>query len=64
LTARAAEVVIGAQRCSPSLLQRELGIRFVEAAAVIERLHQRGVVGPHTPSGVREVLVRAGSAGA
>jgi hypothetical protein len=59
LVSRAAQTVIEAQRCSPSLLQRELGVRFVEAAAIIERLHARGVVGPHTPSGVRDVLVRA-----
>lgn len=64
LVSRATEVVVAAERCSPSLLQRELGIRFVEAAAVIERLHQRGIVGPHTPSGVREVLGREGAAGA
>jgi hypothetical protein len=62
LVARATEVVVIAQRCSPSLLQRELGVRFVEAAAVIERLHARGVVGPHTPSGVRDVLIRSGAA--
>lgn len=64
LVSRATEVVVAAERCSPSLLQRELGIRFVEAAAVIERLHQRGIVGPHTPSGVREVFGREGAAGA
>jgi hypothetical protein len=62
LVRRATEVVVGAQRCSPSLIQRELGVRFVEAAAVIERLHARGVVGPHTPSGVREVLLTARAA--
>ncbi|HYC76611.1 MAG TPA: DNA translocase FtsK [Planctomycetota bacterium] len=63
LVRRAAETVVADQRCSPSLLQRELGIRFVEAAAVIEKLHARGVVGPHTPSGVREVLVGGAGAG-
>jgi hypothetical protein len=31
-------------------------------AADIERLYARGVVGPHTPSGVRDVLIRSGAA--
>ena len=44
-------------RCSVSLLQRELGLGFAEAAATIERMEAEGIVGPYRGTGDRELLV-------
>lgn len=54
---RAVELVIREDRCSVVMLQRHLRIPYSEATALIERMHEEGVVGPQLPSGRREILV-------
>ena len=41
-----------------SLLQRNLGVTFGEATALIDRMFQQGVVGPYQPTGRRDVVKR------
>jgi hypothetical protein len=54
---RAVALVAREDRCSVSLLQRNLGVTFGEATALIDRMYQQGVVGPYQPTGRREVLI-------
>jgi hypothetical protein len=54
---RAVKLVVKEDRCSVSLLQRNLGVTFGEATALIDRMYQQGVVGPYQPTGRRDVLV-------
>jgi hypothetical protein len=54
---RAVAVVVKEDRCSVSLLQRNLGVTFGEATALIDRMYQQGVVGPYQPTGRRDVLL-------
>ena len=50
--------MVGAKdRCSAAMLQRHLGVTAQEAHALIEKMAERGVVGPQHPSGRRAVLV-------
>ena len=53
----AVRVVFARQKCSVSLLQRELGMTFADAAAAIESMERDGIVGPYRGSGSREILV-------
>jgi DNA segregation ATPase FtsK/SpoIIIE-like protein len=53
---RAVALVVAEDRCSVSLLQRNLGVTFGEATALIDRMYQQGVVGPYQPTGRRDVL--------
>ena len=55
---RAVALVIAEDRCSVSLLQRNLGVTFGEATALIDRMYQQGVVGPYQPTGRRDVVKR------
>lgn len=55
---RAVDLVIAEDRCSAAMLQRMLPATFSEATAIIDRMHDEGVVGPQLPSGRRELLRR------
>ncbi len=52
---RAAEVIIGEQRGSVSLLQRKLEIGFSRAGKLMDALEKRGIVGPQIGAKAREV---------
>jgi hypothetical protein len=54
---RAVALVVQEDRCSVSLLQRNMGVTFGEATALIDRMYQQGVVGPYQPTGRRDVLI-------
>lgn len=56
---RAYDTVIEAQRASTTFLQRRLKIGYPTAAALMDELQQRGVVGPQEGSKPRRVLVKA-----
>lgn len=55
LFARAAEVIIGEQRGSVSLLQRKLEIGFSRAGKLMDALEKAGIVGPQIGAKAREV---------
>jgi S-DNA-T family DNA segregation ATPase FtsK/SpoIIIE len=52
---RAAEVIIGEQRGSVSLLQRKLEIGFSRAGKLMDALEKKGIVGPQIGAKAREV---------
>jgi hypothetical protein len=54
---RAVRLVVDEDRCSVSLLQRNLDVTFGEATALIDRMFKAGVVGPYQPTGRRDVLL-------
>jgi len=53
---KAVEIVRTTDRASPSLVQRQLNIRFDEAIALIEEMERNGVVSPADASGSRTVI--------
>ncbi len=55
---QAAEIVIGAQKGSASLLQTKMKIGYARAARLIDELEMAGVVGPQDGPRPREVLVQ------
>ena len=55
---QAAELVVTTQFGSESLIARKLGIGHARAAALMEELQCRGVVGPPRGTRAREVLLR------
>lgn len=52
----AEELVVTSQFASTSMLQRKMRISYVRAAAVMEELELRGVVGPQEGARTRPVL--------
>jgi S-DNA-T family DNA segregation ATPase FtsK/SpoIIIE len=54
---QAAEIVVGAQKGSASLLQTKMKIGYARAARLIDELEMAGVVGPQDGPRPREVLV-------
>ncbi len=59
LYARAVELVVRQRKASTTYLQRQLGIGYNRAAAIMERMEEEGVVGPAGNGGRREILVPA-----
>jgi hypothetical protein len=53
---RAVDAVLSEERCSVAMLQRRFPLSWAQAHAMIERMHQEGLVGPPLPSGRRDVL--------
>jgi DNA segregation ATPase FtsK/SpoIIIE-like protein len=43
---------------SISLIQRRLGIGYNKAARLVEQMETEGIIGPASPTGKREILVR------
>ncbi|MHC4605506.1 MAG: DNA translocase FtsK, partial [Planctomycetota bacterium] len=50
-------VIVTEQRGSVSLLQRKLSIGYTRAARLVDEMEKCGVVGKHTGSSAREVLL-------
>ena len=46
---RAVEVIRTANRASVATLQRNMGIRYIDAVRLIDELERRGVIGPKRP---------------
>jgi S-DNA-T family DNA segregation ATPase FtsK/SpoIIIE len=59
LYARAVELVVRQRKAATTYLQRQLGIGYNRAAAIMERMEEEGVVGPAGNGGRREILVPA-----
>lgn len=63
LVPKALQVIKIMRRASTSLLQRKLGIGYVKASRLMDILEARGIVGPQSPTGARELLVSPDSLG-
>lgn len=54
---QAAEIVIGAQKASASLLQTKMRIGYARAARLVDELETSGIIGPQDGPRPREVLI-------
>ena len=55
---RAVEVIRTANCASVATLQRNMGIRYIDAVRLIDELERRGVIGPKRPGWpTREILI-------
>jgi hypothetical protein len=54
---RAVELVVRDRKASTSYLQRRLGVSYIRAADLIERMERDGIVGPVHANGQRSVLI-------
>jgi len=54
----AAEIVVGAQQGSTSLIQRKMKIGYNRAGRIIDQLEAAGIVGPFEGSRARQVLFK------
>jgi S-DNA-T family DNA segregation ATPase FtsK/SpoIIIE len=52
---KAVEIILGSQRGSVTLLQRQLQIGYTRASRLMELMHEQGLVGPFKGSKAREV---------
>jgi len=55
----AVQVVLDTGQASISMVQRRLRVGYTRAARLIDMMEMRGIVGPHTGSKAREILVDA-----
>ncbi len=53
----AVRVVLKTKRGSASLLQRAMGVGYTRASRLIDLMSERGILGPHKGSKVRDILV-------
>lgn len=56
------EVIRSEQKASVSLLQRRLRLSYAKAAAIMDELQNRGIVGPANGAEPREILIDLGPA--
>jgi S-DNA-T family DNA segregation ATPase FtsK/SpoIIIE len=54
----AAEIVVGAQQGSTSLIQRKMKIGYNRAGRIIDQLEAAGIVGPFEGSRARQVMFK------
>jgi S-DNA-T family DNA segregation ATPase FtsK/SpoIIIE len=54
---RAVDCVLEQGRATISLLQERLGVRYFEAAKLLDQLEQQGIIGQYSGSLARPVLI-------
>ena len=59
----AVQVVLDTGQASISMVQRRLRVGYTRAARLIDMMELRGIVGPHTGSKAREILVNSSAKG-
>ena len=59
LVRMAIDIILRDRRPTISYLQRAMKIGYNKAATLIDELEDRGIIGPHPSSGLREILVMA-----
>ncbi|MGH7151398.1 MAG: DNA translocase FtsK [Planctomycetota bacterium] len=57
LLVAAADAIFEAERASVSVLQGRLGVPFVRASRLLERLEREGLVGPYRGGSARDILL-------
>ena len=53
----AVEVILDTNQASVSMLQRRLKLGYVQAAQLMDRMEERGVIGPYREGRLREILI-------